>query len=170
MIIIIDGYNLMHASSYFGEFQELEKNRTRMIQDLAQYKKTQSHKILLVFDAYKAGDRHETAEGFGGVNIIYTRLGETADEKIIKLAEEYREQAFIITNDKKIIQDSEIHGATSLSSEKFEARVLQSIMQEQIGFFDDEEDTPTTLSTKKKGNPRKLSKKERQKRKKLKKL
>ncbi len=170
MIIIIDGYNFMMASTHFGEFAELEKNRKRIISALSRYHEMKDHPIILVFDAYKSGNIHETKEGIGNIEVIYTKLGETADAKIINLAEVHREKALIITADKEIIKKSENFGASTLSSEEFAAKLIQTTMMEDMPFGKEEDDEEDYSSKKQKGNPHKLSKKERTKLKKVKKL
>lgn len=160
----------MNASTHFGEFSLLEKNRNRIIHDLCRYHKIKNYPIILVFDAYKSGNVHETAQGIGNIEVIYTKLGETADEKIIKLAEEYREKALIITADKEIIKKTEKLGASSLLSEKFAGKVLQTISMESDPFEKIDDDDEPQLNTKKKGNAQRLSKKARARRHKIKKL
>lgn len=160
----------MNASTHFGEFAELEKNRKRIIDALCRYREIKDHPIILVFDAYKSGGMHETTEGTGNIEVIYTRLGETADEKIINLAKIHREKALIITGDKDIVRKSASFGSTSLSSEEFATKVLQTMMMEDMTGGKEEDNDESHSSEKKKGNPRRLSKKERIKLKKIKNL
>ena len=170
MIIIIDGYNFMNASAHFGEFAEIEKNRKRIIDSLVRYHEIKGHPIILVFDAYKSGGVHETREGTGKIEVIYTRLGETADEKIIDFAKIHREKALIITADKEIIKKSESFGSSTLSSEEFTAKLLQTTLMEDMPFGKEEDEEENNPFKKHRGNPRKPSKKERIKLKKIKKL
>ena len=160
----------MNASAHFGEFSELEKNRKRIIDSLVRYHEIKGHPIILVFDAYKSGGVYETREGTGKIEVIYTRLGETADEKIIDLSKIHREKALIVTGDKEIIKKSENFGATTIPSEEFAAKLIQTTMMEDMPFGKEEDDEEDYSLKKQKGNPRKLSKKDRIKLKKVKKL
>ncbi len=134
MFIIIDGYNLMKSSSYFGHSSLLQENRKKMIQDLAQYKKLKNHSIILVFDAYISGEKEDSFEASGGIQIIYTKIGEKADQKIMELAKNYRDNALIVTNDREIIRFVESCGSSTVSSEAFESKVIQTVALESGEF------------------------------------
>lgn len=99
MHIIIDGYNLIGTSH-----KDIEKAREGLIDLLISYKNIKNHDITVVFDAYKQGDKYERSSLQGGVRIIYTRLGETADDLIKKTISEIRKEWVIITSDRDVVK------------------------------------------------------------------
>ena len=85
-VLFVDGYNIIFA---WPELKELSKTnlgaaRDRLTEILANYAGYTGEKIVIVFDAYKQKDKVETKETIHGINIIYTREGETADHYIEK--------------------------------------------------------------------------------------
>ena len=87
MHIIVDGYNLIRQSDVLRghERQSLEAGRKALIRGLAQYKRLRGHRITVVFDGWEGGSPLEERDLAGGVAIIYSRLGEKADEVIKRL-------------------------------------------------------------------------------------
>ena len=71
--IIIDGYNLIGI-----DHTNLEAERRQLIELLIKYRKKKGHSVTVVFDGWKGGSRTESSSVRGGVNIIYSRLGEKA--------------------------------------------------------------------------------------------
>ncbi|MBU4321109.1 MAG: NYN domain-containing protein, partial [Nitrospinae bacterium] len=53
--IIIDGYNLIGI-----HHKDLESQRQRLVERLAEYKKIKGHYITVVFDGWKSGSGEES--------------------------------------------------------------------------------------------------------------
>src|SRR4030042_5921590 len=87
MHIIIDGYNLIRQSDALRgpERRTLEEGRKALVRSLAHYKRFRGHRITVVFDGWEGGSPKEERDLAGGVEIIYSRLGEKADEGIKRL-------------------------------------------------------------------------------------
>ncbi|WP_027356979.1 NYN domain-containing protein [Desulfofundulus thermocisternus] len=89
--LIVDGYNIIHAWPELEQLSgdsSLEHARTRLVDILVNYAALTGEHVVVVFDAHQvkqAGDRSETV---GGVEVIYTPEGETADAVIEKLVGE----------------------------------------------------------------------------------
>ncbi len=83
---------------------DLEKARAAFIGLLIKYKSVKNHYIAVVFDAYKSGDKYEQVSFSGGVKIIYTRLGETADDVIKRIISEERREWMVVTCDRDVIK------------------------------------------------------------------
>lgn len=97
MHIIIDGYNLIGILH-----KNIEKAREDLIDNLINYRKIKNHEITVVFDAYNQRYNSEYSSFRGGVRIIYTKLGVTADEVIKRLISEVRREWVVITSDKDV--------------------------------------------------------------------
>jgi predicted RNA-binding protein with PIN domain len=75
----------------------------------------------------------------------------------------------VVSSDREIQDKVTSEGAVAVSSEEFDGLLSMTIYPDGEMSIDDKDYEPT-LSTKKKGNPRRLSKAERKKKKKLEKL
>ena len=175
MHIIIDGYNLIRQSDTLKRFEKfsLEEGRNELIRRMANYKRLKGHKITIVFDGWIDGSPHEERIREGGIHIVYSRQGEKADEVIKRMAHKKRGEEFVVvTSDGEVAAAiSRISGVT-ISSPEFEEKV-QMEEEENIlfegGDLEEGYDDPT-LSTKKRGPSRRISKRERLKQKRYMKL
>src|SRR3989344_5932260 len=87
--IIIDGYNLLMTSDRFRRdlIDSFEETRKKFIENLYNYKKLKGHDITVVFDGWKSGYPTENREVISGIKVVYSRLGEKADEVIKRMVE-----------------------------------------------------------------------------------
>lgn len=170
--IIIDGYNVI------GIFhKDLEKARDSFVDLLMRYRKIKAHDITVVFDGYKnsAGTEHVSVSG--GVKIIYSRLGERADNVIKRIVSNERKEWLVVSNDRDIINHAWAADSIAVPSEKFLEIVSKRAGQAVSGA---REYSDADLSHKdaeyddypnvQKGNPYRLSKKEKAARRALSKL
>lgn len=159
MQIIIDGYNLLHNSPKYSSLshKDLEKAREALLADLALYRRKRGHKILVVFDGWRGGYNQESRKTERGVSVIYSRLGEKADEVIRRLTQEVKKELAVVTSDRGIIQTLEMKKILVLGVEEFQER-LQGLWQQEI-----KDEVEEALIRNKKGNPRKLPKSQRKK-------
>ncbi len=103
--LIIDGYNLMHQ-------QELEENdlsyaREHLIDDIASYQAYLNQKVIVVFDGYRRKDNAGSSYQTGGLEVVYTRTGQTADAYIERLVHDLKKdyEITVATSD-GLIQNS----------------------------------------------------------------
>ncbi len=163
--ILIDGYNLIAKMGGMG--RSLEDVRKRLISLLRDYRYRKHHEITVVFDGEKGGFPEEGHEQMGGITIIFSRLGEKADDVIKRMTRSHRVEYTVITSDKEIASFAESMGHIAIPSESF----IPKLMDMQYGDDLPEEDDPFfRLHTKKRGNPRRLSRTERKRRSRLSKL
>ncbi|MCB0271954.1 MAG: NYN domain-containing protein [Bdellovibrionales bacterium] len=159
--ILIDGYNLLGKSN--------RKEREELIQDVVSYRRNKKMDIVIFFDGTHGGTRFGDTLYVENVKIVYTPLHETADDHMISMIEQnINEDLIIISSDRKIQNAAARHMYAFFSSEEFMLR-LSSRTQGQ----NKDEIEPVYApkkTTKKKGNPRKKSKKDRKNLSKLKKL
>jgi len=168
--IIIDGYNLLMTSDRFRRdfIDSFEETRKKFIENLYNYKRLKGHDITVVFDGWKGGYPTEKREVLKGIKVIYSKIGEKADE-VIKRMVENGEASTIVTSDREVANFVLRHGSVVISSGEFD----ESLMLAEISILKgetDDEDFEITLTTKKKGNPRRLPKSERKKMQRLRKL
>ncbi|MEK6546384.1 MAG: NYN domain-containing protein [Nitrospinota bacterium] len=167
--IIIDGYNLLMSSDRFRRdfIDSLEETRNKFIENLYNYKKLKGHDITVVFDGWKSGYPTEKREVIKGIKIVYSRRDEKADE-VIKRMVENGEASTIVTSDREVADFALRHGSVVISSGEFEESLIMAEISTVKGEI--EEDFEIRITTKKKGNPRRLPKSERKRMRRLKKL
>jgi hypothetical protein len=101
--LIVDGYNIIYAWPEFDQIREsgLNHARSRLIAVLADYAPLSGHKVIVVFDAYQVKCGAERTEVVDGVEVIYTRQGETADALIERLVGSFSQEGtvYVATSD-----------------------------------------------------------------------
>lgn len=165
--ILIDGYNLVAKME--GISSNLEAQRERFIRILGQYRTQKYHAITVVFDGEKGGWVTESHERIMGINIVFSRLGEKADDVIKRMVKGHDVEYTVITSDKEIASFAEGLGHTAIPSEEFIPK-LRQVNQIESGIYREEDIEDKTLNAKKRGNPRRLSKAARRRRKRLERL
>ncbi|MDD5168839.1 MAG: NYN domain-containing protein [Syntrophales bacterium] len=179
MHIIIDGYNLIRQSDSLRRFERssLEEGRNALIRFIMPYRHRTQHRITVVFDGWKTGSPMEERDRDGSIDIIYSRRGRLADDVIKELAEKSGEEIIVVTSDRNIASFVERHSGTAISSHDFEAIVNEKIgaaspgnaAREEREDGDDSDDSIPS-GKRKKGPAKRLSRRERDYRKRIKKL
>ena len=170
--LIIDGYNLIRQSKtlHMLDQEDIQAGRDALIDLLAAYKKLKAHKITVVFDGANApllSNRHNSAKG---INIHFSRQGETADTVIKKIASSKKEKALIVSSDKDIVDFASSQGSSTVSSTEFEEKMKMAEYMMIKGIDEEEDDRGWVPTTKKKGPKKRLAKKKRRNRIKVNKL
>ena len=166
MHIIVDGYNLIRQSDTFRHYERksLEEGRNALIRSLAGYRKLRGHRITVVFDGWVGGSPIEERDSAGGVEIIYSRLGEKADEVIKRLLAKGDEEILVVTSDREIAVFATRRGKTAIASTAFDVGLERgaagSLPAESNGKDDTDEDDDRP-GMKRKGPSRRLSKQQR---------
>ena len=164
--ILIDGYNLIGIAH-----GNLEQARNELIEQLQKYSRIKQHDITLVFDGWKSGHKDQTRTKAAHVTVIYSRLGETADVAIRKMLLPDAKPWIVVSSDREIYDFAARKDFAAVSSDEFEDKLFRALHNENIESIpdmqeEDEYDSPTRF----KGNPRKLSKRDKKKQQALKKL
>ena len=168
--IVIDGYNVIGGER--GLRGDLEGKRKQLIQQLQQYRERKGYPITVVFDGWRSGWMHEVQEQIGGITVIFSRQGEKADSVIERLAREMGSGCVVVTSDREVSRAIEASDAAAIYSGEFRS-ILKS---PDIETFPEDEHMPALPTSQashhqgKRGNPRKLSKIERRRRERFKKL
>jgi uncharacterized protein len=166
MEIIIDGYNLIGSNT--GLTGNLEHKRNSLVEQLVSYHKNKGHGVTVVFDGWRSGSIDEVEQKRDGICIVYSRLGEKADSVIIRRARKQSTGCVVVSSDREVRNAVERSGAVALYAGEF--RDMLNHLAQSFDDNDDDELDHAQRETPKKGNPRRLSKKERRRREKLNKL
>jgi hypothetical protein len=187
LTIIIDGYNFIFNSYFKIEFEshELQKLRDETINFLSKYYNVKRNKVIVVFDGYNTDEPCESKYNRQNIEIIYSKKNEKADDVIVRLAKSTTGNSIIVTDDNDIRRRASGAHCSCSGAEEFR-RLVESIITrdedgKNYGFTADglikskEEEYEDGIaaergSGEKKGNPHRLSKKERLKIKKMKKI
>lgn len=133
MQVIIDGYNLIMTSREYGATmgKGMKKARRGFINDLIRYRKIRGHAITVVFDATEAGGVERGVEKDGGINIIFSRKNEKADDIIVEIVQDTAGiERVVVTSDKAVERASVRRGAAVISSEGFIEKMEEAISPE----------------------------------------
>ena len=80
-ILLIDGYNVLHAWDEWKPFlpDRLEDARDALRELMCEYAGATGHPVILVFDAYAVPGNPGKAERYKNIFVIYTKEAQTAD-------------------------------------------------------------------------------------------
>jgi len=105
-IVLVDGYNVLKNWPQFtrqldGQFNLARNRLIRMIGDFADY---QGHRVIVVFDAPRRNMHRATSRKQEGVEVVYTKKQQTADDYIVQWVKEYQgeEHVEIVTSDQAL--------------------------------------------------------------------
>ena len=159
MHLIIDGYNLLHVTRSPTQLSsiELQWERDRMINQLSAYRQLKPYEITIVFDGWQGGWNTEKKELKKGIELIFSKLGEKADEVIKRLAKEKGSGAIVVTSDREVSKFAERMAVAVIPSEQFQEKLEVSADKFEEIFEEGEEEGK---GLKKKGPSRRLSKRE----------
>jgi predicted RNA-binding protein with PIN domain len=161
MDIIIDGYNLIGSEQ--GLRGALEHQRARLVQQLVRYQKITGFLISVVFDGWKAGQLNEVSEKIDGVTVVYSKQGEPADGVVVRLARQRGSGCVVVSSDRAVRNGVEKFGATAIYAGEF-SEILRQL---DAPVIDDGGDEPESATS---GSGNRMSKTERRRHEKLKKL
>lgn len=167
--IVIDGYNVIGSEQ--GLRGDLDAKRSELLHELKGYQARKNYSITVVFDGWRAGRLQQMEQHVGKVQILFSRYGEKADAVIERMARQMGAGCTVVTSDRELRRSVEAAGAVAIYVQEFLEKLRRTGEQEpnnEPGGFDTAR-TPVQRGQKK-GNPRKLSKVERLRRERLKKL
>jgi len=122
--------------------------------------------MTVVFDGWQGGWNTERREKKRETEIIYSKLGEKADEVIKRLVKEKGSEAIVITSDQDISRFAERMNVAVIPSDQFMEKLETSSNRFEETLEEEEEERGIN----KKGLSRRLSKREKRARAALKKL
>lgn len=169
--LIIDGYNLLGVRGQVGRADAPRSDAAReaLLRELALYRQRRGHPVTVVFDAWQQGTGTERREHRTGVEVIYSRRGERADQVIQRLAEEFGPACAVVSSDREVTTFARARGAFVIEAGEFEARLRAGAAGKSrpSGAGHDDEAEAPRRGPDKRGNPRKLPKALRKRRRQL---
>ena len=128
--LIVDGYNLLYLSDIDRE--DISYARERLIDDLAAYQAYAGKRVIAVFDGYRRPDNEGSSYRTGGLEVVFSRTGQTADAYIEKLVHDLKNsyEVTVATSDALIQNSVFAQGAMRISS-----RVLRSEIDQAKKLF-----------------------------------
>ena len=172
MNIIIDGYNVLGVRGWTGlsSSKNIEQLREQLIQDLSRYWQIKGHPITLVFDAWRE-PHSEHREHRSGVEVLYSQRGERADQVVQRMARQFGRDCVVVSSDLEIIATAKAHSALTMSAREFQGR-LEAVLHSKkaskdvrlhsnSATYEKVDDVPIARRLDKKGNPRKLTRSQR---------
>ena|SRR6266508_645532 len=159
---LVDGYNVIRRAPELKsrEQESLEGGRQALCALLVEVARRSEDTFTVVFDGAQTGGR---ASGGSGVTVLFSSARESADRVLSRMA---REGGAVVSNDREVRREAERAGAIVVTTDQFLARLDQAraappeaAPDEKDGEKDREADEAP--SGPRKGNPRRLSKKDR---------
>jgi predicted RNA-binding protein with PIN domain len=167
MHFLIDGYNLLHVGRSPKSLADLERERGHLVDLLSSYHRRRPCEVTAVFDGWQGGWVTEQRERSKGIDLIFSKRGEKADEVIKRMVAGKGSGVVVVTSDREVSRFAERMAVPVIPSEQFLARIEQTAVRtEKEAGSEEEEDR----EDRKKGPSRRLSKKERRRRAALKKV
>lgn len=122
MTLIIDGYNLLHASGVFGSergARGFEQSRVALLDVLVELLGDDAANTIVVFDAANAPDHLPRRHSHGRLQVWYARDYPDADALIEELLEEHAspQELVIVSSDRRIQRAARRRRAQSFSSD-----------------------------------------------------
>jgi len=123
MILIIDGYNLLHAGNIFQK----KLTKETLINMTIRYKSIKKHIVFLVFDG--GGSFYSQEIQKNGITILFSGYGQTADDAIINLVKMKKNapEKVLISTDRALAEKAHNYNIISIDSEIFYSILEQSI-------------------------------------------
>lgn len=156
MHLIIDGYNLI------GIFhRNIEKARNDLIDKLVIYNKNKNYNITVVFDAHKYGEKIERIYHKSNITVIFTKVGQSADEAIKSIISEVKKQWIVVSSDRDVVKYAWSMNSIPISSETFYEVLEKTARGNNVVVNDAEKEITDYERTKiKKGNAFRVSRKQ----------
>ncbi len=163
MLIAIDGYNFIKQSPELRRLEqvELQKAREGLIEKLVQYKRIKGHSITVVFDGWQEGKLSGHRERSRGIEVIFSRHGEKADDVLKRMAAERREGILLVTSDREIAHFAEKKGAKVIPVSEFGEKMEMAQYYALKGNEGEDKLLERSVAPDKKGPSRRLSKSQR---------
>ncbi len=142
-IVIIDGYNVIHRVARWEPHLQtsLEAAREVLLAYCRRWMQTRGDVWLfyVVFDGDSAVSAAHSSSG-PGVRVVYTQTGETADDRILEIVNEFGEKCcYVVVSDDRYVSDnakrmsSEIMSADAFASVLTKTRDATSVGKKQRG-------------------------------------
>lgn len=109
----------------------------------------------MVFDAWRGGSDKPTRKTSGGVTVVFSAIGETADSRIRKIISRDNVQWIVVSSDREVQAHAWRQGSVPIGSEDFLRKLEGGLPAGDFEPLEEDYGPP-----RRKGSARKLSKKE----------
>jgi uncharacterized protein len=147
-VMLVDGYNVIRSSHLYDDIDSddfagaesgLNSAREALISDVAAMAQGY-YDVTVVFDGAKNPSSTGNKNTIGGINIVFSKAGQTADAVIEKLVHEARERAeeiVVVTSDAMVQWTVLGKNVTRMSASNFanEIRQINAIGQEDMNLL-----------------------------------
>ena len=163
MLLAIDGYNFIKQSPELRRLEQIELRKARegLIERLAQYKRMKGHAITVVFDGGPQGTGTGHREHPRGIQVIFSKPGEKADDVLKRLSAEKRGGLTVVTSDRDVALFAEKKGAIVIPVSDFAERMEMARFYDLKGSENEPISADRSIAPTKKGPSRRLSKSQR---------
>lgn len=125
--LFVDGYNIINSWENLRELSSLslEVAREELINIMAEYQHYCDVKVIIVFDAHMVKTNSGKVENIKGVEVVFTKENETADQYIEKVLDEIGrvKSVRVATSDWMEQQIILGRGGTRISARELEAEI-----------------------------------------------
>jgi predicted RNA-binding protein with PIN domain len=136
-VLIVDGYNIIFAWDELKTVaaENFDAARAALVETLCNYQGMRQCRVILVFDAYRVKGGAGSREKQAGVEIVYTKEGETADAYIERLTHELGKSYHVKVATGDGLEQLMVlgHGAQRMTSRELQWEMEQ--MRAQIADF-----------------------------------
>ena len=130
MIMLVDGYNLLHnlPECTYDLKHDLEATRDYLIGKLSRYASDHDVEVRVIFDAHYTNHLKTSIKKQVGIRIVYTKTDETADNYIINWIKKCHQDKYIevITSDQGLSRAVKQLGVTTRKTIEFDDTCSQS--------------------------------------------
>ena len=124
MLLLIDAYNVLKRVTPSVIVDERE--RSRFVEQLGRYAKKKQHKIVLVFDGGFSG--RATQERLFGIYVVYSGFEQTADDYIQEYLKKHKAlDILLISSDRELRRSASQLNIESMPSHDFYERLQHAL-------------------------------------------
>jgi len=100
-LVIIDGYNVIYNWPELKALsdEKMELAREKLIDKLSSYAAYTGNEVKLVFDGHLVKRGKGSRQKIGGIEVIFTQSGITADQAIEKMIQKTDKETYVVTGD-----------------------------------------------------------------------
>jgi predicted RNA-binding protein with PIN domain len=133
--LIVDGYNIINSwQELKPDNKPLEDSRDELINVLAEHSAVTGIQTVVVFDAHRVKDSNGLSFNINGVEVVYTKAGETADSYIERLVYLLKGSAAVqvATSDWAEQLTVLAHGASRISARELREDVMAVLSRVKV--------------------------------------
>ncbi len=132
-ILIVDGYNIIHADPGLVQLLErdLESAREGLLSMLRPMQDQGLYDIVVVFDSSNRETQQATLEEIGGIEVAFTAAGQSADAFVERLVRRLAKQGAVLvaTDDRQLQYVVQGYGAVIKTSETLRSEMADVTLE-----------------------------------------